>query len=45
MRISGSRRIMGDYVNGNTANILGWLTVTLMAAAAIALLATAATAI
>jgi hypothetical protein len=32
MRISGSRRLMGDYVNGNTANILGWLTATLMAA-------------
>lgn len=45
MRISGSRRIMGDYVNGNTANILGWLTAALMAAAAISLLATAATTI
>jgi len=45
MRISGSRRIMGDYVNGNTASILGWLTTALMAAAAIALLATAATGI
>jgi NRAMP (natural resistance-associated macrophage protein)-like metal ion transporter len=42
MRISGSRRLMGDYVNGNTANILGWLTAALMAAAAISLLATAA---
>jgi NRAMP (natural resistance-associated macrophage protein)-like metal ion transporter len=40
MRVSGSRRIMGDYVNGNAANILGWLTAALMAAAAIALFAT-----
>ena len=40
MRVSGSRRIMGDYVNGNAASILGWLTAALMAAAAIALLAT-----
>jgi NRAMP (natural resistance-associated macrophage protein)-like metal ion transporter len=42
MRVSGSRRIMGDYVNGHAANILGWLTAALMAAAAIALLATGA---
>jgi NRAMP (natural resistance-associated macrophage protein)-like metal ion transporter len=40
MRVSGSRRIMGDYVNGNAARILGWLTTTIMAAAAIALFAT-----
>jgi NRAMP (natural resistance-associated macrophage protein)-like metal ion transporter len=40
MRVSSSKRIMGDYVNGNAAKILGWLTATLMAAAAIALLAT-----
>jgi Mn2+/Fe2+ NRAMP family transporter len=40
MRVSGNRRIMGDYVNGNAASILGWLTTALMAAAAIALLAT-----
>src|ERR1035437_8185330 len=40
MRVSGNRRIMGDCVNGNAANILGWLTAALMAAAAIALLAT-----
>ena len=40
MRVSGSRRIMGDYVNGNAANVLGWLTAALMAAAAIALFAT-----
>jgi NRAMP (natural resistance-associated macrophage protein)-like metal ion transporter len=41
MRVSGSRAIMGDYVNGNAASILGWLTTALMAAAAVALLATA----
>ena len=40
MRVSGNRRIMGDYVNGTAATILGWLTTALMAAAAIALLAT-----
>jgi Mn2+/Fe2+ NRAMP family transporter len=40
MRVSGSKRIMGDYVNGNAAKILGWLTAALMAAAAIALFAT-----
>jgi Mn2+/Fe2+ NRAMP family transporter len=40
MRISGSKRIMGEYVNGHAAKIFGWLTATLMAAAAIALLAT-----
>jgi Mn2+/Fe2+ NRAMP family transporter len=39
MRVSSSRRLMGDYVNGKTAKILGWLTATLMAAAAIALFA------
>jgi Mn2+/Fe2+ NRAMP family transporter len=31
---------MGKYVNGPTANILGWLTVVIMATAAIALFAT-----
>ena len=40
MRVSGSRRIMGGYVNGNAASVLGWLTAALMAAAAIALFAT-----
>jgi NRAMP (natural resistance-associated macrophage protein)-like metal ion transporter len=40
MQVSGSKRIMGDYVNGNAAKILGWLTAALMAAAAIALFAT-----
>jgi hypothetical protein len=32
LRVSGSRRIMGDYVNGNAASILGWLATALMAA-------------
>ena len=40
MRISSSRRLMGKDVNGLTANILGWLTAAIMAAAAIALFAT-----
>ncbi len=40
MCVSGSRRLMGDYVNGNMANVLGWLTAAIMAIAAIALFAT-----
>ena len=40
MRVSSSRRIMGDYVNGRAANALGWLTAAIMASAAIALFAT-----
>jgi NRAMP (natural resistance-associated macrophage protein)-like metal ion transporter len=40
MRISSSKRLMGKNVNGLTANILGWLTTAIMAAAAIALFAT-----
>ena len=40
MRVSSSQRLMGKSVNGITANILGWLTVGIMAAAAIALFAT-----
>ena len=40
MCISGSRRLMGEYVNGKAAKALGWLTATLMAVAAIALFAT-----
>jgi NRAMP (natural resistance-associated macrophage protein)-like metal ion transporter len=40
MRISSSHRLMGKDVNGLTANILGWLTAAIMAAAAIALFAT-----
>ena len=40
MWVSSSRQIMGDYVNGNAAKLLGWLTATIMAAAAIAIFAT-----
>ena len=40
MWVSGSRRLMGDYVNGNAAKILGWLTAAIMAVAAIVLFAT-----
>ncbi len=40
MRISSSKRLMGKNINGLTANILGWLTAAIMAAAAIALFAT-----
>jgi NRAMP (natural resistance-associated macrophage protein)-like metal ion transporter len=40
MRVSSSQRLMGKHVNGLTANILGWLTAAIMAAAAIALFAT-----
>ena len=40
MMVSGSRRIMGDYVNGRVAKLIGWLTAGIMAAAAIALFAT-----
>jgi NRAMP (natural resistance-associated macrophage protein)-like metal ion transporter len=38
--IANSRRLMGDYVNGRVANVLGWFTFTLMAVAAVALFAT-----
>lgn len=40
MLVSSSKPIMGDYVNGRAAKILGWLTATIMAMAAIALFAT-----
>ena len=40
MRVSASPHLMGDYVNGKTANILGWTTATIMAVAAISLFAT-----
>jgi NRAMP (natural resistance-associated macrophage protein)-like metal ion transporter len=40
MRVSSSQRLMGKSVNGNAANILGWFTAAIMAAAAIALFAT-----
>src|SRR5665213_2078799 len=37
--VSNSRHLMGDYVNGYAANVLGWLTFALMARASIALFA------
>lgn len=40
MRVSNRRALMGIYVNGRAANILGWITVALMASASIALFAT-----
>ena len=40
MVVSSNVTIMGEYVNGRAAKILGWLTATLMAVAAIALFAT-----
>ena len=39
MLIAGSRRLMGDYVNGKLAKTVGWATASLMAIAAIALIA------
>jgi NRAMP (natural resistance-associated macrophage protein)-like metal ion transporter len=38
--VSNNRRLMGEYVNGHVANILGWITFALMAAGSIALFAT-----
>lgn len=40
MLVSSSRSLMGEHVNGRFANISGWVTAGLMAAAAIALFAT-----
>ena len=40
MCISGSRRIMGDHVNGWFATLVGWATVIVMAVAAVAMFAT-----
>jgi Mn2+/Fe2+ NRAMP family transporter len=40
MKVSSSKRLMGDYVNGRAAKILGWTTAALMGLAAIALFAT-----
>lgn len=40
MIVSNNRSLMGDYVNCHAANILGWLTVAIMAVASIALFAT-----
>lgn len=38
--ISNSRQVMGDYVNGRVANVLGGFTVALMSLALLALFAT-----
>ena len=40
MLVAGDRSIMGEYVNGRAARVVGWLTALLMAAAAVALFAT-----
>jgi NRAMP (natural resistance-associated macrophage protein)-like metal ion transporter len=40
MSVSSSKRLMGEYVNGKAAKVLGWATATLMGVAAIALFAT-----
>lgn len=40
MKVSSSKRLMGDYVNGEAAKVLGWTTAALMGVAAIALFAT-----
>ena len=40
MLVSSSRRIMGDYTNERVASTLGWLSVAVMSAAAVALFAT-----
>jgi NRAMP (natural resistance-associated macrophage protein)-like metal ion transporter len=38
--VSNNRGLMGEYVNGRVANVLGWLTFALMAVASVALFAT-----
>jgi NRAMP (natural resistance-associated macrophage protein)-like metal ion transporter len=40
MFVSSNRKLMGEYVNGKAAKVLGWSTATLMAVAAVALFAT-----
>jgi NRAMP (natural resistance-associated macrophage protein)-like metal ion transporter len=40
MWVSSDHRLMGDYVIGNVAKFIGWLTVAIMAVAAVALFAT-----
>ena len=40
MWVSSNKRLMGDYVNGKVAKVLGWLTAAIMAVAAVALFAT-----
>lgn len=37
MLVSNDRRLMGKYVNGRSSNILGWLTLVIMACASLAL--------
>ena len=39
MRISNDKKIMGEYVNGRLARVLGWTTTALMTAAAVVLFA------
>jgi Mn2+/Fe2+ NRAMP family transporter len=40
MPVSGSRRLMGDSVNGKAATTIGWLTAALMGVAAVIMFAT-----
>jgi NRAMP (natural resistance-associated macrophage protein)-like metal ion transporter len=40
MSVSSNKKLMGEYVNGKAAKVLGWSTATLMAVAAVALFAT-----
>ena len=40
MWVSSDRRLMGDYVIGNLAKFVGWLTAAIMALAGVALFAT-----
>jgi len=42
MKVSGRRTLMGDYVNGKFAKILGWSTAAMRGVAAVALFATGA---
>jgi Mn2+/Fe2+ NRAMP family transporter len=38
--ISNNKRVVGQRVNGRLLNVLGWITATVMTAAAIGLIAT-----
>jgi NRAMP (natural resistance-associated macrophage protein)-like metal ion transporter len=40
MLVSGNHRLMGDFVNGRAATVIGWTTAGLMATAAVAMFAT-----
>jgi Mn2+/Fe2+ NRAMP family transporter len=40
MLLASNRSVMGQFRNGRLATVLGWLTVVLMSAAAIAMLVT-----